>query len=176
MASAARTRTAAGAAEAESWSPPAGSARGEDSESAPIRWGCRAKSGGKHFLDETEILCYTYFYSRNLTFEALGRLAGEEKKASGLRSLAQSPRLAEDFFIWIRRNPLKSLNSAKGIQGNASLGGTSTAHTKTKATLRRSIAHGKGTSAGSFACQTASSPSGTCALPTSTTAKTIILK
>jgi hypothetical protein len=26
----------------------------------------------------------------------------------------------EDFFIWIRRNPLKRPNSAKGIQGNAS--------------------------------------------------------
>jgi hypothetical protein len=25
-----------------------------------------------------------------------------------------------DFFIWIRRNPLKSPDSAKGIQGNAS--------------------------------------------------------
>jgi hypothetical protein len=25
-----------------------------------------------------------------------------------------------DFFIWIRRNSLKSLDSAKGIQGNAS--------------------------------------------------------
>jgi hypothetical protein len=25
-----------------------------------------------------------------------------------------------DFFIWIRRNSLKSLNSTKGIQGNAS--------------------------------------------------------
>jgi hypothetical protein len=27
----------------------------------------------------------------------------------------------EDFFIWIRRNPLKRPESAKGIQGNASL-------------------------------------------------------
>jgi hypothetical protein len=26
-----------------------------------------------------------------------------------------------DFFIWIRRNPLKSPDSAKGIQGSASL-------------------------------------------------------
>jgi hypothetical protein len=26
----------------------------------------------------------------------------------------------EDFFIWIRRNPLKNPKSAKGIQGNAS--------------------------------------------------------
>src|SRR5258707_4397534 len=28
---------------------------------------------------------------------------------------------AGKFFIWIRRNPLKSPDSAKGIQGNASL-------------------------------------------------------
>jgi hypothetical protein len=28
---------------------------------------------------------------------------------------------AANFFIWIRRNPLKSPDSAKGIQGNASL-------------------------------------------------------
>jgi hypothetical protein len=26
----------------------------------------------------------------------------------------------KDFFIWIRRNPLKSPDSAKGIQGNPS--------------------------------------------------------
>jgi hypothetical protein len=26
----------------------------------------------------------------------------------------------EDFFIWIRRNPLKSPDSTKGIQGNPS--------------------------------------------------------
>jgi hypothetical protein len=26
-----------------------------------------------------------------------------------------------EIFIWIRRNPLKSLDSAKGIQGNPSL-------------------------------------------------------
>jgi hypothetical protein len=34
--------------------------------------------------------------------------------------LAQLASAAEDFFIWIRRNPLKSPESAKGIQGNAS--------------------------------------------------------
>jgi hypothetical protein len=42
-----------------------------------------------------------------------------------------------------------------------SSGGTSTAHTKHKAKLRRSIAQGKGTPAGSFACQTACTPSRT---------------
>ena len=39
-----------------------------------------------------------------------------------LRLGAQPERRVErapDFFIWIRRNPLKSPNSAKGIQGNA---------------------------------------------------------
>ena len=55
------------------------------------------------------------------------------------------------------------------------LGGTSTAHTKTKATLRRSIAHKGGKPAGSFACQTACTPSRTCALPTYTTAMSVIL-
>jgi hypothetical protein len=34
-----------------------------------------------------------------------------------------------DFFIWIRRNPLKNPESAKGIQGNTSFGGTYTART-----------------------------------------------
>jgi hypothetical protein len=29
--------------------------------------------------------------------------------------------MKQDFFIWIRRNHLKSPNSTKGIQGNASL-------------------------------------------------------
>jgi hypothetical protein len=38
-----------------------------------------------------------------------------------LKRLAQRPKPAEDFFIWIRRNPLKSPNSAKEIQGNPSL-------------------------------------------------------
>ena len=28
--------------------------------------------------------------------------------------------MGQDFFIWIRRNPLKSPDSAKGIQGNPS--------------------------------------------------------
>jgi hypothetical protein len=28
--------------------------------------------------------------------------------------------VGRDFFIWIRRNPLKSPDSAKGMQGNAS--------------------------------------------------------
>jgi hypothetical protein len=30
-------------------------------------------------------------------------------------------REAKNFFIWIRCNPLKSPESAKGIQGNASV-------------------------------------------------------
>jgi hypothetical protein len=41
-----------------------------------------------------------------------------ESQALGVLS---GPNLSEkDFFIWIRRNPLKRPNSAKGIQGNAS--------------------------------------------------------
>ena len=61
MASAARTRTAAGAAastikwaKVESWSAPAGSARGEDTPEA-LRFVVPSKPGGRHFLDETEI-------------------------------------------------------------------------------------------------------------------------
>ena len=53
----------------------------------------------------------------------------------------------EDFFIWIRRNPLKSPGSTKGIQGNPSLWGeSSTRATRPNlmAQLRRSIAQVKG--------------------------------
>jgi hypothetical protein len=92
-----------------------------------------------------------------------------------LGPISRRGKTRESFFIWIRCNSLKRPDSAKGNQGNPSVGGTSTAHTKTKATLRRSIAHGKGTPAGSLACQTACTPSRTCALLTSTTATTVIL-
>ena len=46
--------------------------------------------------------------------------------ACGIFRGAQSRRRvqrAANFFIWIRHNPLKSPNSAKGIQGNPKLGG-----------------------------------------------------
>jgi hypothetical protein len=38
---------------------------------------------------------------------------------AALRHSQESTR-REKFFIWIRRNPLKSPDSAKGIQGNPS--------------------------------------------------------
>jgi hypothetical protein len=45
-----------------------------------------------------------------------------DKEWAGARcNLAQPEARAGDFFVWIRRNPLKSPNSAKRIQGNASL-------------------------------------------------------
>jgi hypothetical protein len=34
---------------------------------------------------------------------------------------ARELRQGQDFFIWIRRNPLKSLDSTKGIQGNEAI-------------------------------------------------------
>jgi hypothetical protein len=102
MASAARTRTAAGAAastikwaKVESWSAPAGSARGEDTPEA-LRSVGPSKPGGRHFLDETEIQCYTYFYSMNLAFGAVGRQKGENVR---LRSLAQRLRPEENFLF-----------------------------------------------------------------------------
>jgi hypothetical protein len=44
------------------------------------------------------------------------RTAGDVWPATGTRVAAE-----ENFFIWIRCNPLKSPDSAKGIQGNPSL-------------------------------------------------------
>jgi hypothetical protein len=38
----------------------------------------------------------------------------------GLRHSAPGLKEGKNFFIWIRRNPLKSPDSAKGIQGNPS--------------------------------------------------------
>jgi hypothetical protein len=59
-------------------------------------------------------------------------------------------------FTLKHRKPLKTLISQEEIPGNERQGGTSTAHTKMKATLRRSIAREGGAPAGSFACRTAS--------------------
>jgi hypothetical protein len=44
---------------------------------------------------------------------------GEEEKGYRPRPF-DCRRRREDFFIWIRRNPLKSPESTKEIQGNAS--------------------------------------------------------
>jgi hypothetical protein len=39
----------------------------------------------------------------------------------GFKRSAPGLKKGKNFFIWIRRNPLKSPESAKGIQGNPSL-------------------------------------------------------
>jgi hypothetical protein len=44
-----------------------------------------------------------------------------EKKPAPARLSSGKESGREDFFIWIRYNPLKRPNSAKGIQGNPSL-------------------------------------------------------
>ena len=49
---------------------------------------------------------------------------GRRVNPPGFEQLLQPERVSEragNFFIWIRRNPLKSPESAKGIQGNPSL-------------------------------------------------------
>jgi hypothetical protein len=71
------------------------SAGGEDSPVA-LRSVGPSKPGGRHFLDETEIRCYTRFYSRNLAFGAVGRQKGENVR---LRSLAQRLRPEENFLF-----------------------------------------------------------------------------
>jgi hypothetical protein len=72
--------------------------------------GLLGKQETRHFLDEIEIPCYTSFYSRNPAFARLGGSPGKRRGCP-----------AENFFIWIRCNPLKSPDSAKGFQGNPSL-------------------------------------------------------
>jgi hypothetical protein len=52
--------------------------------------------------------------------------AGEASERENTRGRGRSEAFqgeheaGKDFFIWIRRNPLKSPDSAKGIQGNPS--------------------------------------------------------
>src|SRR5277367_4037421 len=66
----------------------------------PVRGGRRCR---KHLLFENRKLCYSAW--------------SDNTKEPQLR--AASDRLPEEtkFFIWIRCNPLKSPESAKGIQG-----------------------------------------------------------
>jgi hypothetical protein len=56
-------------------------------------------------------MCYIFSYEQEYT-----RALTED----GLRHSAPGLKEGKNFFIWIRRNPLKSPESAKGIQGNAS--------------------------------------------------------
>ena len=69
----------------------------------PVGGGRRCR---KHLLFENRKLCYSAW--------------SDNTKEPQLR--AASDRLPEEtkFFIWIRCNPLKSPESAKGIQGNTS--------------------------------------------------------
>jgi hypothetical protein len=58
-------------------------------------------------------------------FSVAGRIArplrrGWTDEWDGLRRFAKPENGRSKIFIWIRRNPLKSPDSAKGIQGNAS--------------------------------------------------------
>ena len=105
MASAARTRTAAGAAASTINGPKPNlgtrslvGGRGTTLPEALRSVGAPSKPGGSHFLDETEIECYTYFYYGNLAFEALGRLASKRRDVQ-LRSLAQRLRPEENFLF-----------------------------------------------------------------------------
>src|ERR1700727_967987 len=56
--------------------------------------------------------CVLYLFLRTRTHPRLIR-DGLKRSAPGLK--------VGKIFVWIRRNPLKSPDSAKGIQGNASL-------------------------------------------------------
>jgi hypothetical protein len=53
----------------------------------------------------------------NRWIEPAGRWRGSEHGVVAFESQCDT---GKDFFIWIRRNPLIRLDSAKGIQGNAS--------------------------------------------------------
>jgi hypothetical protein len=66
------------------------------------------------FLEKTEILCYVF------QLPDLARLcpAPSRRRAS---QLGHSVTWGKIFFIWIRCNPLKGPDPAKGIQGNPSL-------------------------------------------------------
>jgi hypothetical protein len=48
------------------------------------------------------------------------RIAGFEVVAVNRRRRRERPEEGKDFFIWIPGNPLKSLDSTKGTQGNPS--------------------------------------------------------
>jgi hypothetical protein len=56
------------------------------------------------------------FEKRNLRYDVL---SGDTKPPQ-LTPVADGMAKEKKFFIWIRCNPLKSPNSTKGIQGNAS--------------------------------------------------------
>jgi hypothetical protein len=67
-------------------------------------------------------------YANNISASPLSRTSRRPTKRArtqqrGMRFVVFTPQCdrAKDFFIWIRHNPLKSPESAKGIQGNASL-------------------------------------------------------
>ncbi len=61
------------------------------------------------------------------------RLPGWRKNdcLNRFETFCAQPEVAGDFFIWIPHNPLKSPNSAKGIQGSPSNGGQDPTHTQT---------------------------------------------
>jgi hypothetical protein len=50
-----------------------------------------------------------------------GQEHARARPEDGLRHSAPGLKEGKNFFIWIRRNPLKSPDSAKGIQGKSKL-------------------------------------------------------
>ena len=116
----------------------------------------RARQSAPTFLDKIRSLLYVFI----LTDQRAGPQPGGESPRLFEKPSRPQPgarvRGEEEFFIWIRCNPLKSPDSAKGIQGNPSNGGNHYAHTKHEATSRRSIARVRGTPTGSLVYQPAS--------------------
>jgi hypothetical protein len=78
----------------------------------------RPRKSGAQFLEKSRNPCYIIEQAPS----HLGRQPLAAREGDEIRSghPAQGLRRGKDFFIWIRRNPLKSPDSAKGIQGNPS--------------------------------------------------------
>jgi hypothetical protein len=70
------------------------------------------------FLEKTEIMCYIF----PIAGSSAGLFRTVEETEEGMRvAVERQCGSGKDFFIWILCNPLKSPDSAKGIQGNPSL-------------------------------------------------------
>ena len=93
---------------------------GQDGPSAKIRprnLNQQLSLQAPHSIFPKTEICAISFSSSDLT----GGLAGLLRRSvDDLGHLGHQCDPEEDFFIWIRRNPLKSPVSAKGIQGNPS--------------------------------------------------------
>ncbi|HEY5205945.1 MAG TPA: hypothetical protein VIJ63_15265 [Roseiarcus sp.] len=102
------------------WRADAGKPRAERAATeAAVRSEVSAASAAQS-IDRTEMIEYTF-----LKIEMPGDKPDAREvidaPENGPRAQPETRvQRAADFFIWIRRNPLKSLDSAKRIQGNAS--------------------------------------------------------